>query len=95
MKITPELVEYVSALSKLRLDEGEKAKMVGELEQIVTYMEILNQVDTAGVEPMSHVLLVRNVTRPDVVEPSFDREELLKGAPKRDKETFLAPKAVE
>ncbi len=95
MKITPELVEYVSALSKLRLDEGEKAKMTGELEQIVTYMEILNQVDTAGVEPMSHVLPVRNVTRPDVVEPSFDREELLKGAPKRDKETFLAPKAVE
>ncbi len=95
MKITPELVEYVSALSKLRLDEAEKAKMTGELEQIVTYMEILNQVDTTGVEPMSHVLPVRNVTRPDVVEPSYDREELLKGAPKRDKETFLAPKAVE
>ncbi len=95
MKITPELVEYVSALSKLRLDEAEKVKMTGELEQIVTYMEILNQVDTAGVEPMSHVLPVRNVTRPDVVEPSFDREELLQGAPRRDKETFLAPKAVE
>ncbi len=95
MKITPELVEYVSALSKLRLDEAEKAKMTGELEQIVTYMEILNQVDTFGVEPMSHVLPVYNVTRPDVVEPSYDREELLCGAPKRDKETFLAPKAVE
>lgn len=95
MKITPELVEYVSALSKLRLDQEEKTKMTGELEQIVTYMEVLDQVDTAGVEPMSHVLPVRNVTRPDVVEPSYDREELLQNAPKRDKETFLAPKAVE
>lgn len=95
MKITPELVEYVSALSKLRLDESEKVKLTGELEQIVTYMEILNQVDTVGVEPMSHVLPVRNVTRPDAVEQSFDREELLKNAPKRDKETFLAPKTVE
>ena len=54
MKITEELVDYVSTLSRLRLPQEEKAKMAGELEQIVTYMDTLNTLDTDGVEPMSH-----------------------------------------
>lgn len=95
MKITEELVDYISLLSRLKLDEAERAQMAGELEKIVSYMDRLAQVDTQGVEPMSHVLPVVNVTRPDVVEPSYDREALLRGAPKRDDETFLVPKAVD
>lgn len=95
MKITQEMVDYVSTLSRLALSDQERAEMAVELEKIVTYMDILNQVDTEGVEPLSHVLPVCNVTRPDEVTPSFDREMLLKSAPKRDKETYLVPKAVE
>ena len=95
MKITEELVDYISLLSRLKLDEAERAEMAGELEKIVSYMDRLAQVDTQGVEPMSHVLPIANVTRPDVVEPSCDREALLRGAPKRDDETFLVPKAVD
>lgn len=95
MKITEELVDYISLLSRLKLDEAERAEMAGELEKIVSYMDRLAQVDTQGVEPMSHVLPIANVTRPDVVEPSYDREALLRGAPKRDQETFLVPKAVD
>lgn len=95
MKITEELVDYISVLSRLRLDSNERSAMTAELEQIVSYMDILEQVDTRDVEPMSHVLPVANVTRSDVVEPSYDREELLKSAPQRDQETFLVPKAVE
>lgn len=95
MKITEELVDYVCVLSRLKLDPEERANMAGELEQIVSYMDRLAQVDTDGVEPMSHVLPVANVTRPDVVEPSYDREALLRSAPRRDAETFLVPKAVD
>lgn len=95
MKITEELVDYISVLSRLRLDSNERSAMTAELEQIVSYMDILERVDTRDVEPMSHVLPVANVTRSDVVEPSYDREELLKSAPQRDQETFLVPKAVE
>ncbi len=95
MKITEELVDYVCVLSRLKLDDAERSAMAGELEQIVSYMDVLSALDTSGVEPMSHVLPVSNVLRPDVVEPSADRESLLRGAPKRDKETFLVPKAVE
>ena len=95
MKITEELVDYGSTLSRLRLPQEEKAKMAGELEQIVTYMDTLNTLDTDGVEPMSHTFPLKNVLRADEVVPSADREVLLSGAPDRDEETFRVPKAVE
>ena len=95
MKITEELVDYVSTLSRIRLPQEEKAKMAGDLEQIVTYMDTLNTLDTDGVEPMSHIFPLKNVLRADEVVPSADREVLLSGAPDRDEETFRVPKAVE
>ena len=95
MKITEELVDYVSTLSRLRLPPEEKARMAGELEQIVTYMDTLNTLDTDGVEPMSHIFPLKNVLRADEVVPSAPREALLSGAPDGDGETFRVPKAVE
>ena len=95
MEITKEMVDYVSTLSRLKLDEAEKEKMQGELQQIIAYMDVLNTLDTEGVEPMSHVFPVKNVLRPDVVEPSADRAELLKNAPVPDEAAFLVPKTVE
>ena len=95
MKINEELVDYISQLSRLKLPEEEKARMTGELEQIIAYMDTLNSLDTSGVEPMSHVFPVKNVMRADDVAPSFDRAELLKNAPATDGETFLVPRAVE
>ena len=95
MKITEEMVDYVSVLSRLKLPAEEKARMTGELERILDYMDVLNALDTAEVEPMSHVFPVKNVLRPDVVEPSADRAELLKNAPVPDEAAFLVPKTVE
>ena len=95
MKITEELVDYISTLSRLKLPEEEKEKMTGELEQILAYMDTLNALDTSGVEPMSHVFPVKNVLREDETAPSMDRGELLKNAPATDGGTFLVPKAVE
>ena len=95
MKITEELVDYISELSRLKLPEEEKEKMTGELERILAYMDVLSALDTGGVEPMSHVFPVKNVLREDEVIPSFDRSELLKNAPASDGEAFLVPRAVE
>jgi aspartyl-tRNA(Asn)/glutamyl-tRNA(Gln) amidotransferase subunit C len=95
MKITTEMVDYISVLSRLSLPQAEKEKMTGELEQIIAYMDTLNALDTTDVEPMSHVFPVKNVLREDEVQPSFDRAELLKNAPNRDEEAFLVPKTVE
>ena len=95
MKITEELVDYVSALSRLKLPREEKAAMTAQLEQIVSYMEVLNTLDTAGIEPMSHIFPLSNVMRSDEVEPSADRTSLLANAPASDEEAFLVPKTVE
>ena len=69
--------------------------MAGELERILEYVEVLNTLGTAAVEPMSHVFPVKNVFRADVVEPSADRRDLLRNAPIPDEEAFLVPKTVE
>ena len=95
MKIAQEIVDYVSALSRLSLPEGEKAAMQRELEKILPYMDVLEGLDTAGVEPMSHVIPLENIMREDRVMPSQDRGELLAGAPVPDQEAFLTPKSVE
>ncbi len=93
--IDTELIDYIAGLSRLELDAGERQVMTTQLEQIIAYMDVLNQLDTAGVEPMSHVFPVKNVLRKDEVMPSQARYELLAGSPAGDKEAFLVPKAVE
>ena len=95
MRITTEMVDYISQLSRLSLPEAEKEAMTAQLERIVDYMDVLNQLDTADIEPMSHVFPVKNVLREDVVEPSFDRSALLANTPVPDGEAFLTPKSVE
>lgn len=95
MKITEELVDYVSQLSRLQLPQEEKTAMAAQLEGIVAYMDVLNGLDTSGVEPMSHIFPLKNVTRPDEVVPSGDREELLANGPAVKDGTFLVPKTVE
>ena len=95
MKITEEMVDTISALSRLKLPEEEKVRMAGELERILEYVEVLNTLGTAAVEPMSHVFPLKNVLRPDTVEPSFARPTLLQNAPVPDEEAFLVPKTVE
>lgn len=93
--IDEKMVDYISELSRLELEPGEKRAMTAELERIVAYMDVLNKLDTTGVEPMSHVFPVKNVLREDEAAPSQDRSELLAGSPAGDREAFLVPKTVE
>ena len=95
MNITPELVEHIADLSRLELGREEVRETAARLEQIAACMDILNRLDTRGIQPMSHIFPVENVLREDTVLPSQDRAELLACAPASDGETFLVPRAVE
>lgn len=95
MKVTKELVDYVATLSRLELSEEQNEKAQKELGAIIDYADTLNEVDTDGIEPMSHVFAVKNVLRDDVVKESRDRKDLLSNAPMSDDEAFLVPKTVE
>lgn len=95
MKITDETIEYVAALAKLELshEEIEKAKI--DLGNIIGHMEIMDGLDTKDVIPMDHVFTIKNVFREDVVTEKDNREELLKNAPAKAKDSFMVPKTVE
>lgn len=95
MEITKNLVEYVSRLSNIKLDETTLNKIENELGEIIKYMDVLNEVDTQGVEPMSHVFSINNVLREDEIKKSFDIDLILKNAPEQTNEAFVVPKIVE
>lgn len=95
MKITEETIQYVAALAKLNVSEEEKKKVAEDLDHILDYIETMNSLDTEGIEPMSHVLPVKNVFREDVVINQNEREQLLKNAPVKKDGCYVVPKTVE
>lgn len=95
MQITDETIRYVEALAKLELSEEEKAKAKVDLGNILGYMDTMNELDTSGIEPMSHAYPLRNVYREDVVVNGNDRDNLLANAPHKKDGYFVVPKTVE
>jgi len=95
MMIDKQMVEYVAGLSQIKLNEEQSVLMQTELSKILGYIELLKEVDTDGVEPLSHVFSMTNVMRPDVIGEHFKREVLLQNAPEATDEFFAVPKAVE
>lgn len=91
-RISDEVIEYVGILAKLELSPEEKEQARWDMENMLDYMDMLNEVDTEGIEPMSHVFGVHNVFREDVVTNSDDRQNLLKNAPEARNGMFGAPK---
>ena len=74
--ISDETIEYVGILAKLELSEEEKEQAKKDMANMLDYIDTLNELDTSGVEPMSHVFPVNNVFREDVVTNGDDREEI-------------------
>lgn len=91
MAISREEVEKVTLLARLRLSEPELDTLTGQLGQILRYMDLLEEADTTGVEPMAHPLEATDVFRPDEVRASLDREQALANAPHRDAECYRVP----
>ena len=90
--ISDETIEYVGILAKLELSEEEKEKAKKDMGSMLDYIDKLNELDTTGVEPMSHVFPVQNVFREDVVVNGDDRENILKNAPEEKDGSFVVPK---
>ena len=95
MKITRKNVEDVALLSRLEIPEAQIETVTGQLNAILEYVDVLNKLDTEGVEPTAHVLPLRNVMRPDIVKPSLSRELALANAPEQENGYFKVPKVTE
>ena len=96
MRITEEEVRYVAGLANLTLDDAEVARFRADLDGILEHMDKLNEVDTAGVEPMTQVLFEQGAgLREDVIEAPLGNEAALANAPQRGPGYFKVPKVVE
>lgn len=95
MQITPDLIKYLETLARITLSEEEEKKVGNELQDILTYIDMLNELDTEGVEAMSHCFPVTNVMREDVVSPSKTPDEIVANAPESQDGYFVVPKTVD
>ena len=95
MLIDDKLIAYLEDLSCLRLSADEKSCLTGELQEIIDCMAKLADVNTEAVPECSNPLDKVNVFRDDEALPSFGRELILKNAPNRNEEMFIAPKTVD
>ena len=95
MTITDEIIDYVGILAKLELSEDEKEQAKKDMGRMLDYIDKLGELDTTGVEPMSHVFPVENVFREDVVTNGDTREELLTNAPGEKDGMFMVPRTFE
>lgn len=90
--ISDEMLAYVGILAKLELAEEEKEAARKDMERMLDYIDKLNELDTSGVEPMSHVFSNVNVFREDEVTNGDGHEETLANAPQRNGQSFEVPK---
>lgn len=88
-------IDYVGILAKLELSDEEKERAKKDMANMLDHIDKLSELDTTGVEPMSHVFPVENVMREDVVTNGDGSEETLANAPERKDTTFVVPKTVD
>jgi len=94
MALSRDDVQHVAQLARLSFSDDEEERMAKEMSQILDHFEKLDELDTSGVPPMSHVLDVTNVFRADEIESRIDQEQALAPAPETDGGYFQVPKVV-
>jgi aspartyl-tRNA(Asn)/glutamyl-tRNA(Gln) amidotransferase subunit C len=93
--ISDETIDYVGILSKLELSDEEREQAKKDMGNMLDYIDKLGELDTTGIEPMSHVFNVQNVFREDVVTNGDDSENILKNAPGEKDNMFMVPRTFE
>jgi len=95
MKLTRESVQRVAMLARLRLTADEESEFTGQLDDILAYMDKLNELDTANVELFNHAIDNLSALRDDKVTNRPNTDALLANAPDRDETFFKVPKIIE
>ena len=95
MSVDADTVRRIAHLARIAVEEGEVAHLQGELNAILAWVEQLQAVDVAGVEPMTSVTPMTMKMRKDEVTGGGKPEEIVKNAPQSEDNFFLVPKVVE
>lgn len=92
--LSEEEVQHIAWLARIKLSEEEKKLFTSQLNTIIEYFHIINEIDTEGVKPTLHILDLANVSREDTVKASMPVETALANAPNKENGYFKAPKIV-
>ena len=88
-------LDHVANLARINLTSEEKERFSAQLNDVLAYIEQLNEVNVEGVEPTAHAFPVVNVWAADVAEPGLSVEDALRNAPQKRDNMFVVPKVVE
>lgn len=94
MSVTRKDVEYIAELARLKVNDQELDSFTEDLNEVLTYIDKLNELNTDNIEPLSHPVEGNNAFREDIVRPSVSTEDALKNAPDRDESFFKVPKVI-
>ncbi|WP_421875234.1 Asp-tRNA(Asn)/Glu-tRNA(Gln) amidotransferase subunit GatC [Marinoscillum sp.] len=95
MKIDKETLHKIAHLARLELDPKKEDAYIKDLEEVLTWVEKLNELDTEGVEPLTNMSFEVNAFRHDEVDNTLEHDRALKNAPKHDEDHFRVPKVLE
>lgn len=94
MEVNDELIDKLADLAKLEFDATSKQNIKKDLQNVIAFVEKLNELDLKGVEPIEYITNEKNVLRDDVVIPSISKKDALKNAPLKDSDYFKVPKVL-
>ena len=86
------VMENVEILAKLALTEEERKKAKEKMQEMLDYVDKLNELDTDGIEPLSHTFSMGNVFREDVVKNGDNHEAMLANAPQQKEQSYKVPR---
>ncbi len=95
MSVSEKEVRYVANLARLQLSEEDVKSLAGDMNKILGYMDLLNELDTSDVAPLEHVIEMNTRLRKDEAKPTISHEDALKNAPDADSDYFRVPKVIE
>jgi aspartyl-tRNA(Asn)/glutamyl-tRNA(Gln) amidotransferase subunit C len=94
MKITREEVEHVAHLARLNLDKQELGKLTEQLDNILSYVAKLDEIDTKDIIPTTHSFSISNAFREDSVKGSLSQKEALANCTQQNGECFIVPRII-
>lgn len=94
MEVNIELIDKLSNLARLEIKPEEKERLRNDMQQMIGFIEKLQELDTTGIEPLMHLTEEINVLRQDEVKGSVSREEALLNAALKNDSFFMVPKVI-
>jgi aspartyl-tRNA(Asn)/glutamyl-tRNA(Gln) amidotransferase subunit C len=94
MNVNDELIDKIANLARLEFNSEEKEDIKSDLQQMIGFIDKLNELDTTGVEPLLHMSENINVLREDEVSGTISRDEAFRNAPLHDEQFFKVPKVI-